>query len=100
MYTSTAYTTTNNDNDNNYHHAQPTTRCTYCGLWWNYHQANVSMAADCRQSAAVPAAAAASIPLASFYSDAVLYVLQAAHERQAAAAAVAAAGLHPSSKAS
>jgi len=54
-----------------------------------------------QQTAVVPAAAAAvSIPLASFYSAAASYVLQAALEHQAAAAAVVETDLHPSIKVS
>jgi len=53
-----------------------------------------------QQTAVVPAAAAAvSIPLASFYSAAASYVLQAALEHQAAAAVVE-TDLHPSIKVS
>jgi len=72
---------------------------------WRHHLASVSMAAvsHWQQTAVVPAAAAAvSIPLASFYSAAASYVLQAALEHQAAAAAAAVVetDLHPSIKVS
>jgi len=53
----------------------------------------------CQQLAVVPAAVASTL-LASFYSAAALYVLQAAHERPVAAAAVVETGPRPSSKAS